>query len=190
MSELSDIIHLGPEEEARRLWQGAKEAQEVASGDFVAMCQALDLGLRAAEILVANRLQPHRDQFPATIGIQLETPSPEVDPVRDAIHVPNSLPFIAILDLLSGEDMECVSPGLHRGWEDRRFSCRRSRITAGKALGITLDEKDRDKLLLLAAYRNRIFRAPPPVRVNREEIREAFPALNRLVEGLVVDMED
>ena len=184
MSELPDTINLGAEEEADRLWQGAKKAQESASEDFVALCEALDLGLRAAEILVTHRLQPVKDEFPATIGIQLDTPSPEVDPHRDAVNVPNSLPFIAVLDLLSSEEMECVSPSLHRGWEDRRFSCRRSRVTAGKALGLTLGEAERDQLLVLAAYRNRIFRSPPPVRVVRNEILEAFPALNRLVGGL------
>ncbi|MCJ7630266.1 MAG: hypothetical protein MUO50_17975 [Longimicrobiales bacterium] len=184
MSEMPDIIHLGAEDEADRLWKGAKEAQAAASGDFVAMCQALDLGIRAAEILVTHRLQPVKNQFPATIGIQLDTPSPEVDAFRDAVTVPSSLPFTAILDLLSGEELECVAPGLHRGWEDRRFSCRRSRVTAGKALGITLDEAERQQLLLLAAYRNRIFRAPPPVRVVREEILGAFPVLSRLVEKL------
>ncbi len=182
MSEKPEVILLGAEEEAERLWQGALRAQGSASDDFVALCEALDLGLRAAEILVTHKLQPLKDQFPATIGIQLETPSPEVDPERDAINVPNSLPFIAILDLLSGEEMDCVAPGLHRGWEDRRFSCRRSRVTAGEALGVTLTEEERHQLLVLAAYRNRIFRSPPPVQVNRGQVLEAFPALNKLME--------
>lgn len=184
MTEMSDIILLGAEEEADRLWQGAKEAQQSAPDDFVSLCEALDLGLRAAEILVTHRLQPVKDEFPATIGIQLDTPSPEVDAHRDAITVPTSLPFTSVLDLLSGEEMECVAPGLHRGWEDRRFSCRRSRVTAREALDITLDEEERGQLLLLAAYRNRIFRSPPPVRVVRGEILGAFPALVRLVEDL------
>lgn len=184
MSEMPGIIVLGAEDEADRLWQGAAKARALAPGDFVAMCQALDLGLRAAEILVTHRLQAVKGQFPATIGIQLDTPSPEVDPHRDAINVPNTLSFTAILDLLSEEEMECVAPGLHRGWEDRRFSCRRSRVTAREMLGFTLTVPERESLLLLAAYRNRIFRSPPPVRVVREEILEAFPALTRLVEGL------
>jgi hypothetical protein len=184
MSETPDVIDLGAEDEADRLWEGAKEAQEKAGEDFVALCEALDLGLRAVEILVTHRLQPVKGQFPATIGIQLDTPSPEVEANRDAITVPNSLPFIAVLDLLSSEGLQCVSPGLHRGWEDRRFSCRRSRVTAGETLGVELSEEDRDQLLVLAAYRNRIFRSPPPVRVVRAEILDAFPALNRLVDGL------
>jgi hypothetical protein len=184
MSELPEVIELGPEEEAKRLWEGAVEAQESASSDLVAMCETLDLGLRAVEILVTHRLQPVKSDFPATIGIQLDTPTPEVDTYRDAVNIPNSLPFTAILDLLSGEELECVSPGLHRGWEDRRFSCKRSRVTAKGALGITLTGEEREKLLLLSAYRNRIFRSPPPVRVVRDEILEAFPVLNRLIESL------
>ena len=114
MSETSEVILLGAEEEAERLWQGALKAQESASDDFVALCEALDLGLRAVEILVTHKLQPLKDQFPATIGIQLDTPDPDVDPERDAINVPNSLPFIAILDLLSGEEMDCVSIFSHQ----------------------------------------------------------------------------
>ena len=184
MSELPEVMEWGPEEEAKRLWQGAVEAQESAGSDLVAMCETLDLGLRAVEILVTHRLQPVKSDFPATIGIQLDTPTPEVDAYRDAVNIPNSLPFTAILDLLSGEELECVSPGLHRGWEDRRFSCKRSRVTAKGALGITLNEEERGKLLLLSAYRNRIFRSPPPVRVVRDEILEAFPVLNRLMESL------
>jgi hypothetical protein len=185
MSELPEVIELGPEEEGRRLWQGALKAQDAAPGDLVALFEALDLGLRAAEILVMYRLQPVRSDFPATIGIQLETPSAEVEAHRDAVNVPNSLPFTAVLDLLSAEELECVSPGLHRGWEDRRFSCKRSRVTAKTALGITLGEKEREELLLLSAYRNRIFRSPPPVRVVRREILAGFPTLNRLVEALL-----
>lgn len=184
MNQDRNLILLGAEEEAGRLWQGAKEARRAASEDFVALCEALDLGLRAAEILVTHRLQPVRDQFPATIGIQLETPSPEVDIHRDAVNVPNTLSFTAVLDLLSVEELECVAPSLHRGWEDRRFSCRRSRVTAGEALGLRLHEEERDQLLLLAAYRNRIFRSPPPVQVDRIQILAGFPALDRMVEGL------
>ena len=184
MSQLPEVIELGAEEEARRLWNGAKEAQVSAPYDFVALSEALDLGLRAAEIVVSHRLQGVRDQFPATISIQLETPDPAVESYRDAVNIPHSLPFTAILDLLSAADLECVSPGLHRGWEDRRFSCRRSRVTAQEALGVVLTEAERDQLLLLSAYRNRIFRAPPPVRVVTGEVLAAFASLNRLVEGL------
>lgn len=185
MSQLPDVFELGPEEEGKRLWLGAMEAQVAAPGDLVALFEALDLGLRAAEVLVTHRLQPVKSEFPATIGIQLETPAAEVEAYRDAVNVPNSLPFTAVLDLLSAEELECVSPGLHRGWEDRRFSCKRSRVTAKEALRFTLGEKEREELLLLSAYRNRIFRSPPPVRVVLSEILAGFPTLNRLVEALL-----
>ncbi|HSG82694.1 MAG TPA: hypothetical protein VLC48_10610, partial [Gemmatimonadota bacterium] len=155
------------------------------AGDLVSLCESLDLGLHAAEILVIHRLQSVKDQFPATIGLQLNMPEPQVDAHRDGISVPKTLEFIDVIDLLSDEELECVSPGLHRGWEDRRFSCRRSRTAAGEAVGLTLSAADQDKLLLLAAYRNRLFRSPPPVRVVPEEIVNGFPALERLVEGLL-----
>ena len=115
-----------------------------------------------------------------------ETPSPEVDTHRDAINVPSTLQFTDVLDLLSGEELECVSPGMHRGWEDRRFSCRRSRATARDALGITLEPADRDNLLRLSAYRNRLTRYPPPIRIVPNEIVDAFDSLVPVVETLLV----
>lgn len=185
MTDSPEILELGPQEEAERLWQGAMKARERASEDLVSLCQALDLGLRAAEVLVIEKLHPIKEEFPATIAIQLERPDPDVDTVEDAITVPNSLQFTQILDLLSGEELECVAPGLHRGWEDRRFSCKRSRVTAQEALGVTLSETERRDLLLLSSYRNRIFRAPPPVRVAPREILQAFDSLEKLMARLL-----
>jgi len=185
MSELPAVIELGSEEEAQRLWIGAAAAFEKASEDLVALCESLDLGLRAAEILVMHKLQEVKGQFPATIQLQLETPAPDVDPHRDAVNIPNTLDFTAVLDLLSADGLECVAPGMHRGWEDRRFACKRSRETATSALGITLDEEQREQLLVLAAYRNRIFRSPPPLNVVPAQIMGAWGALKTLVEGLL-----
>ena len=184
MNELAETILLGPEEEAARLWQGARTAFRKADSDLVSLCESLDLGIRAAEILVMQRLQPAKGDFPATIGLLLETPVAEVDPVRDSVSAPNTLQFTDILDLLSAEGLRCASPGLHRGWEDRRFACARSRFTAQGAVGLTLDEQQREQLLLLAAYRNRIFRYPPPVRVVPGEILSAFGALENMVDKL------
>jgi hypothetical protein len=184
MSHLPEVIELGPEEEFQRLWTGALEAQRSAPTSLVSLCESLDLGLHAAEILVIQRLQLIKDQFPATIAIQLETPAPEVDAYRDAISVPKSLQFTDVVDLLSAPALDCVSPGMHRGWEDRRFSCRRSRATAQGAIGVTLDATARDQLLLLAAYRNRLFRYPPPIRLVTREIAGAFESLVVLVTGI------
>ena len=185
MTQLAAVIELGPEDEARRLWNGAVAAHAASEGDLVALSESLDLGLHAAEILVVQLLQPIKDTFPATIGLQLNLPTPDVDPHRDGINVPKVLQFNDVIDLLSGEELECVSPGLHRGWEDRRFSCRRSRAAAQEVIGVTLSAEGQAQLLLLSAYRNRLFRCPPPVRVMPGRIKPAFQHLERLVEGLL-----
>ena len=184
MGELPDIIDLGPKDEADRLWRGAEDACEKADQSLVSLCECLDLGIRAAEILAVQRLQPVKPEFPGTIAIQLETPTPPVEAYRDAVTIPKSLQFTEILDLLSEDDLKCVGPRLHRGWEDRRFSCLRSRVTARKATGVALGEDSRDKLLLLSAYRNRILRYPPPIRIVIGEILGAFGELKALVEEL------
>lgn len=189
MSSLPEVIELAPLEEARRLWDGAMEARGRAASDLVALCSALDLGLRAAEVLTVHRLNPIRDQFPATIGLQLEMPGPDVDRQRDGIQVPRALQFNEVIDLLSDPELACVSPGMHRGWEDRRFSCRRSRVTAQEAIGVTLDADEQEKLLTLAAYRNRLFRTPPPVHVRPADVLGAYQALERLVSRLLNDLE-
>lgn len=185
MIELPEVIELGAVEEARRLWEGARQAHDDAPGDLVALCQSVDLGLRAAEILVIHGLQSARGRFPATIAAQLETPEPDVDSHRDAIHVPSTLDFTEGLDLLSVEGLECVAPGMHRGWEDRRFACQRARATAREALGVTLDGEERERLLVLAAYRNRVFRCPPPVRVVPAQILDAYGSLEALMARLL-----
>lgn len=184
MTSLPDTITLGPDEEARRLWSAATAAMKRAGEDLIALCEALDLGLRAAEILLVQRLQPVKARFPATIVAQLETPDAEVDVLRDAISAPKAIAFTDLLDLLSDESLDCVGPRLHRGWEDRRFACARSRKTAHQALGFALTERERSDLLVLSAYRNRIFRHPPPIRIETTRVIEAFPSLNSLVERL------
>jgi len=184
MSALPSVIELGPAEEAERLWLGSLEAREDAGNDLAALCEALELGLRAVEVMAIHKLMAVKEHFPATVQAQLETPAPDVDALRDAVNVPNCLEFTAILDLLSAEDLDCVSPGMHRGWEDRRFACKRSRVTAREALDVTLDADEREQLLVLAAYRNRIFRTPPPLRLVPLQILNAFGALDRMKEAL------
>lgn len=184
MVETQEAITLSPTEEAERLWNGAVEAFNQPQQSVATICEYLALGLRAAEILVVRKLQPLKGRFPATIGMMLESPDAEIQVYRDAVEVPNSVQFTEALDLLSEEGLDCVGPSLHRGWEDRRFSCRRSRRTALEAVGFSIGEADRERLLLLAACRNRIFRLPPPVRLEPAAIREAFEVLIELIERL------
>ena len=157
MEQLPETITLQAEDEAERLWAGAQQAFERAGSSLVSLCESLDLGIRAAEILAIQKLQPAKEKFPATLVLQLETPRAEVEAHRDAVTIPKAMQFTDILDLLSEEQLDCVGPKLHRGWEDRRFSCRRSRATAAEAIGLTVDAA---------------------------EIVEAFPALAALVQGL------
>jgi len=175
---------VGPIQEAERLWRGAESELARAGEDFAALCSALDLGIRAAQILAVLRIEPVRDRLPATIAALLERPPAEVDPWRDVVHQPRALRFAEVIDLLSDEDLECVTPHLHHGWEDRTWSCRRSRGLAREGAALGLGRAQRDRLLVLAAYRNRIFETPPPVRVDPAQITEAFPALRELVESL------
>ena len=184
MRKLPEIIFLGPADEADRLWRGAEDAFEKAGESLVSLCECLDLGIRAVETLVVQRLQSAKGECPGTISLQLETPDPAVDAYRDAVTIPKALQLTEILDLLSADDLACVGPRLHRGWEDRRFSCLRSRATARRATGVTLGKDSRDKLLLLSAYRNRILRYPPPVRIVLAEVLGAFGELRALVEQL------
>lgn len=184
MAALPPTLLLQSREEARRLFEAFREVRARAGEDLGALLAALDLGVRAAELMAVHRLLPATSRFPATIGMRLETPDAAVVPGRDAAQAPPVLGFADVLDLLSAEGLPCVSPALHGGWEDRAFSCRRSRATATGAAGLSLEAGPREPLLLLAAYRNRVFRLPPPVRVETAPLLEALPALESLYLGL------
>jgi hypothetical protein len=184
MSALVEEVCLSSETEAERLWVGAQEAFHNARESIVDLSEAIDLGVRVAEILTVCSLEPVRDEFPATIKSLLAPPPPEVVAERDFLHPPKSLQFVDAVDMLSDMELPCISPQLHHGWEDRVASCRRSRARTKRATGISLDARRRDALMLIGAYRNRIFLLPPPVRIIPDEVLGAFPTLVELVEGL------
>lgn len=184
MSEQVESVVLTPDAEAARLWRRAEEAFIRAPGSIAQLCEAVDLGVRVVEIGALNKLQSVHDQFPATIGTLLESLPPDIDTMRDLIHPPKSLTYVDVLDLLSARHLACISPQLHRGWEDRRESCMRSREKAFAAIGFSLDEDERKPLMLIGAYRNRLFSLPPPVRVVPSEVVNAFPSLAVLVDRL------
>jgi hypothetical protein len=187
MSDILDGVLLSPEDEAERLWKGAQKAFTKASECIADLSEAVDLGARAVEIMVSQRLQAVRSKFPPTISCLIDPLPPEVDPSRDAIRVPNALRFIDVLDMLSAEDLTCISPHLHHGWEDHVASCRHAREHTREATGISLDVESRNALMLIAAYRNRIFLVPPPVRIVPKEVIDAFPALVTLAKQLFTE---
>ena len=184
MNTTLEAVTLDSRDEYRRLWAGALKAYDSAAEILVSLSEALDLGIRAAEILFTHKLHPIRSHFPASIESLLEEPALEVDVDRDALHVPATLQFVDAMDMLSDPQLTCVSRQLHRGWEDPRASCFRSRGKAQSVTGITLSEEARHRLLLLLAHRNRIFRMSPPVKIVVPEVLGAYPALVDLMEGL------
>ena len=169
---------------SRMFWSGALMAFENGRRDPVQQLIAVELGLRAAENEITEILQTRSHEFAATIGLRLERPAAHLYVYRDAVTEPQGVTFTEILDLLSKDDLPCVGPRLHRGWEDRRFACRRSRGVAQEAVGVTLEHEDREQLLLLSACRNRIFRDPPPVRIRTGAVLAGLEPLTRLVDRL------
>lgn len=188
MSEQIDEVTLTAEGEAERLWRRAEEAFIQAPGSIAQLCEAIDLGVRVVEIGVVSRLQPIAPEFPATIAALLESPPAEVDTMRDFVHPPKSLTFLDIVDMLSQEKLPCISQQLHRGWEDRIESCRRSREKTLNAIGFSLSEEERKPLMLIGAYRNRLFALPPPVRIIPKQVISAFPTLSVLAEKLLTKL--
>ncbi len=184
MNELPELLHLSPFEEADRLWRGARDAFSTAGERLVSLSSAVDLGLRAAELYAVGRLRDTKHAFPPQIRDRLEAADPRVHWRRDALETPACVDFRVLLDLMSEAELECIAPDAHLSDEPSRFSCERCRAAAHAALGFSLSGEDRDLLLLLLAYRNRIFRCAPPVDVRKAEILVAFPALAQLVERL------
>lgn len=184
MSEQADGVILTSDGEAERLWRRAEEAFIRAPGSIAQLCEAIDLGVRVIEIEAVSRLQPIRHQFPATIAALLESPPPEVDTMRDFVHPPKSLTYLDVIDMMSAESLPCISHQLHRGWEDRIESCRRSREKTRGVIGFSLAEDERKPLMLIGAYRNRLFALPPPVRIVPSEVIGAYPSLAVLADRL------
>ena len=184
MNSLPEVLHLSSLEEADRLWKGAREAFPTAGVRLVSMCASIDLGLRAAELYALSGLRQTRHAFSPQIRHHLEAEDPRVHWQRDALGAPPCVDFKVLLDLMSAPELDCIAPEAHEDGSPSHFSCERSRAAAKAALGFSLSGEDRDLLLLLLAYRNRIFRCAPPVELRKDEVLVAFPALAQLVERL------
>lgn len=184
MTDPKDTYVLDAAEEAERLWRGAESAIGRAHAGFLPLSEALELGIRSAQLYLGLRLRPVAPELPTAIQALLEPPPLAVDPVRDALYLPRTLGFVEGLDLLSADGLDCIGPTLHHGWEERGSACARARRVAREATGVTLDAAARDELLWLAAYRNRIFQLPPPLEVESERLLSGLPRLARLVEAL------
>lgn len=185
MSTEPEGVFLSPRVEAERLWKGVEEISDRARDDIAALSEMIELGIRAVEILTIECLRRVRFEFPTSVAVLLDPPPPDVDPTRDFVHAPKTLQLVDALDMLSDPVLPCISLGLHRGWVDRAQVCRELRNNTKRATDLSLDVTQRDALMLLGAYRNRIFLLPPPVRIAPDEVLQAFPIVTMLVEQLL-----
>lgn len=170
---------------ARALIVNLESADLAGAEQAVDLVRAVDLAIRAAQLLVFRSLYEHRGRFPATVQTLLSRPGEDLQVSRDAQASPGeTLGFINILDMLSDHSLPCVSREMHRGWQDKKQSCRLARQITTAELGFSLDQTQRDLLLLALALRNRVMRMPPPVSLDRTAAREALAAVLDLVESL------
>jgi hypothetical protein len=155
------------------------------SEDPLEVAQALALQIRVALLLGLERIGAVAGEFPATIQALLSIPAESIEAVRDALVEPQDyLGFLDLLDLLSEEDLGCVSPRLHKGWQDKVQSCREARRLTRGAVGFSIDAAQRESLLLALAVHRRVFCGPPPVHLGLEESRAALKAAGDLIDRL------
>ena len=181
MSTQSEGVVLSPHAEAERLWSGAQEAFQQARDGIAPLSETIDLGMRVVEILTIECLRKVRLEFPTSVATLLDPPPLEINLTRDFLNAPKTLRLIDALDMLSDPELTCISPGLHKGWVDHVQVCRELRTNTKRATGLSLDANQRGALMLIGAYRNRIFLLPPPVRIVPDEVLGAFPVLSELV---------
>lgn len=147
--------------------------------------QALFLVTRAAHLLALHKLQRARTGFPATIQALLSQPDPAIEVARDAFIEPRDfICFVDLLDLLSEESLPCAAPRLHRGWQDKKQSCRGARKNTAASVGFSLDGKERDALLKGWALQSRFFFMPPPLQLSTDQIKRSLPPLLGLARRL------
>jgi hypothetical protein len=156
-----------------------------ASEDPVDVAQALRLAMRAAQALAFQLFETAREDYPVTIQALMATPEPALDVDLDArIDPAELLGFVELLDMLSDSGLSCIAPRLHRGWLDKKQSCREARhLSTGRA-GFALTGGEREDLMLGLAITNRVFMVPPPFEVEAERWRRALPPMLDLVERL------
>lgn len=170
---------------ARRLLEILERKDLLAAEDPLELTQALGIGIRAAHLLGFHQLSRVAGGFPSSVQALLEAPEPDVDVDRDARVQPGDyLGFVDLIDILSEEDLPCVAPGLHRGWQDKAQSCREARRAALRGTGFSIGELNRDPLLAAAANYNRAFWAPGPLWLEPNELRKAIRSLLHLVNKL------
>jgi hypothetical protein len=144
------------------------------------LIMGMGLGLRAAELMATELINQAEIDYPSTIQSLRITPPAAIDYDQDAFSdAAYKLTFMDLMDLFSPENLVCIAPHLHRGWQDKKQSCRQVRSITQDRTGFGIDENLRDKLLKAQAIHNRLFFFPPPLIL---DIQQAKLALDTLVD--------
>lgn len=156
-----------------------------ANSSLVELAWCIEAVQRAVYLLAFDAFAEQADSYPVTIQSLLSRPDPELSIDRDALVEPQEvLGFAEVIDMLSHQQLSCVAPRLHRGWQDKKQSCRETRQLSSGAVGTSLDQTERDGLLAGLAIRNRVFVLPPPLTVDVAQAREALAPLLALVKRI------
>ena len=148
---------------------------------------ALAWGWHAVGLLAYVRLQPQRELFDAWVQDYLHQGAPALQVERDARWEERErLSFLELLDLLSAEALPILKPEFYQGWQDRTSRCQGLRRQTAQIVGGSVNEGQRQQLLVLLAAYHRLIRLPAGVVLDEAEIRRAFPALLDLA-ALLVD---
>jgi len=170
---------------AEQLLTGVERGGLAASDDPIDVARAIRLCLRAAQALAFQLFEAVRDDYPVTIQALMATPETGLDVDLDARIDPTELlGFVELLDMLSDSGLSCIAPRLHRGWLDKKQSCREARLVSTGRAGFALTGGEREDLMLGLAVTNRVFVVPPPFEGEAERWKRALPPMLNLVERL------
>ena len=146
----------------------------------------LHWGWHAAVLLAYHRLRPARETFDQWFWTYLEAGEPNLEVDRDAHWDERQrLSLLELVDMLSEAELPILKPEFYQGWQDRTTRCQTLRKRVADVLGASLNEQQRDALLVLLAAYHRLLRSPAPVELDPHALWEAMPALFALVEMLV-----
>lgn len=185
MSADETLIELDDLTQAAQLLECLERTRLDKSESAVEVALALAMAVRSAQLLAFQHLAQVKDRFPAPIQAVLARPEAAVSLDRDLQgSTGDSLSFANILDLLSEKDLPCISMGLHRGWQDKRQSCRQARGVTCTAVGFYLNKEERDHLLMASVLLSRTLEMPLPARVDLDELRGAVRRVLALITRL------
>ncbi len=141
---------------------------------------------QSVALLAHHRLRPARETFDHWFWDFLDAGEPAFDVERDARwEEKKRLSLLEMLDILSSEELPILKPEFFQGWQDRTTRCRTLRKQVTAVIGSSIEQAQRDRLMMLLAAYHRLLRIPSPVEVESDPLRGALPALFDLIEALI-----